>query len=129
MPGQNKYKPVRLRSHICERLSSPNSACASNSLARYFWVLDINLPSLSNSEFNLLCDACNGWASNLEEPDLAVSGLAIQVKDAIAFRSLDKKWLVNGDDLVQRIEEMSALAALSLLEKIESFWAQEEAFL
>ena len=116
---------IRLRSGVYEQLAAANGATESKSLDRYFWLLETAMPKLSEAEFNLLCDACNGWASSYEPPEVVAQGLVMQIEDAINYEQLAQKWAVDGTALIAQLQTLSALETLALVEAIEKYWSKE----
>ena len=122
MSGANKYPTLRLHSALYERLVEPYGASANISISRYFWLLDSALPEFSELEWSLMRDACNGWATSLESPDLLVQGLRLQIEDSIELESLDKKWGVDGNALLKRMELLNPVETLAVIHSIEKWW-------
>lgn len=124
MPSKHKYPTIRLNSGIYAKLSTPDSASASKSLDRYFWLIESSKPELSKAELNLLCDVCNGWFSSGESPEISVQGLAMQVEDAITENQADLKWKVEARALITKLRSLSFVETFALIEDIEKFWSQ-----
>lgn len=122
MPNQHRYKLVRPRSDIASQLPR-GSDSVNPALERYLHLISTP-PEFSESEWNLLRDACNGWATEMEPAEMLKSGLALQVSAAIA---LDKKWAVDGDALVQRLEGLSDLEAIATIYAVEVWWSRSRA--
>lgn len=79
------------------------------------------LPPFSPAERSLLRDACNG---TLHEPAGILPGaLALGVADAIALDGLDKKWLVDGPVLIEKLRGLSFPQEIRLIEEIEKSFA------
>lgn len=90
---------------------------------RYHYLVVKKLPALSEPEWALIFDALNGvWH---DQPQLAVSGLAHGIADAIAMDGLGDKWDVDGDTLVGRIEGMDAVEKLAVIDAAERWWSSD----
>jgi hypothetical protein len=124
MPNRHKHPTIRLASKVSNRLSQPSGAIASVNLGRYFWLLGQSLPDFSEAEWNLLRDACNGWATTSEPPEILVQGLKLQVADVIANDFLDSKWQVDKDMLAEKLHKLTPLQAIAVVESIERWWAR-----
>lgn len=80
-----------------------------------------SLPELSDAEWSLLRDACNG---TLHEPAAMIRGaLAQGVSDAVALDGLDGKWGVDGAALVERLRGLEFAQEVRVVEEIERWWA------
>ena len=121
MPNQHKHKLVRPLSYLADKLPC-GSDSVNPAIARYLHLVS-SPPDFTDEEWNLLRDACNGWATELEPPETLQSGLALQVFEAIEFSNLDKKWGVDGEALVQRLKELSNLEAIATVYSIEIWWS------
>jgi len=118
----SKYPTISICDRLRDRLGDRHECGdrANTALERYFWLLD-SAPQLSGDEWELLKDACNNsWATHLESPEDLKSVLLAQVKDAIAFKDLDKKWQTDRFALIARLQAMSSLEVIATVVNIES---------
>lgn len=122
MPNKHKYPTIRLKSSVCDRLSEVTGTAVSINLERYFWLLDATKIPFSEAQWNLLRDACNGWATTMEAPETLAQGLAIQVEDSIDFNQLDQKWRVDGKELVNALKVLKPIQSIAVIEAIECYW-------
>jgi len=96
------------------------SAVASRMLERYAEACRRHLPDFSESEWNLLRDALNGWTA---EPAASVAWLVMGVADAIKLGELADKWEVDGAALLARLEQLDYAGCCAVLDAVERWWA------
>lgn len=85
----------------------------------------INKIGLTDIEMNLIYDSMNGIMHNLSDliwKHNIVSGL----KEKNKYENLDKKWGVNMNILVKKLNEYTELEMLEVLEIVRKFWRTEE---
>jgi hypothetical protein len=95
--------------------------------------------SITFSEFKLIVDALNGiHLSRFVDPTYyemlaadcgsirGISGIGHEIEDAIAINHLDKRWGVDGDALLDKIESLSPEARKAILLRVEDFWDAED---
>ncbi len=75
---------------------------------------------LTEAEALLICDALNGTIHASSVPARMV--LYAQVDDAIRIYGLDRKWIVDGNALLEKIHDMSEVQALAIIDAVERFW-------
>ena len=77
----------------------------------------------SADELQLMIDVMN---STMLSPQLAGQHLKVNVEDGIALDHLDKKWEINGNDLISKLGEMSVPEVFFLEIWIQGFWVQSD---
>ena len=86
---------------------------------------------LTENEFKLICDYCNGKIVKLEidaslwERNLKFDFISGMV-DSINYRELDKKWEVDGNKLVQKLDLFNYKEFIQLIIDIDNFWSNKE---
>lgn len=122
MPSRNIYLTPDAAAALAARSTGDRdvSRAACRMLERYAEVARRCRPELSEAEWSLLRDACNGWAV---EPASAVAWLPLQVDDAIRLDELDRKWGVDGPALIERLRRLDYAGCLAVLDEIERWWA------
>lgn len=84
-------------------------------------LLESSMPQFRMDEWLLLCDS-------LSQPN-EVGGadmLVPRVVTSIHVDGTDRKWNVDGDNLVYRLMELTLTARYAVLDAVARFWAQEE---
>ncbi|MBU1248825.1 MAG: type II toxin-antitoxin system ParD family antitoxin [Proteobacteria bacterium] len=81
------------------------------------------MPNLSEAEWNLIFDCCNG--SVLEPAENAVWGLVLNVEDSIVLDGTDEKWEVDGPALITKLKALDRTGILAIVDKAERFWAAQ----
>ena len=125
MPNKHKFRLMRPHSELVNQLAGEYPLSVNTALSRYLHLVAI-APDFSESEWNLLYDACNGWATQMEPPDVLAQGLVLQVQDAIGFECLGEKWGVDTDRLIARLNTLSPVEAIAVIHKIERWWSKAE---
>lgn len=122
MANQHKYKLIRPRSALLDALPGQYPESVNVAISRYLFLVS-NPPKFSEAEWSLLKDACNGWWTQGEPPELLVQGLALQVDDAMTLEGLAAKWKVSSPDLRQKLENLTPLETMSVIHAVECFWS------
>lgn len=93
---------------------------ARRDLERFYHVLakELSVIELTEGEASLIVDACNGviW-----EP-WSVGLLPASIADAITCEQLDKKWSVDGKQLVEKLRKLTYTQKLAVIDAAERFW-------
>ncbi|MCB0067038.1 MAG: hypothetical protein KDD77_07805 [Caldilineaceae bacterium] len=92
---------------------------ASRDLARYYALLDAELPALSDAEQMALHDALNSTRLDAQSARM----LWAIMDDAIRLDGLADKWEIDGWGLVNRLREMTPAQCLALVDASERYWA------
>lgn len=93
-----------------------------NRLARdHSDLLDSAMPQFKLDEWLLLCDALSR-PSEVSGADMIIP----RVASSIHVDGTDKKWNVDGDDLVLRLIDLGLTARYAVFDAVARFWAQEE---
>lgn len=114
---RDKGVEAQLEARAGER-SSPG-LIAQRDLQRYYWLLEASLPSLSEAEWKLINDACDGVIYDTTSARLLWAG----IDDAIRLDGLADKWQVDGPVLVNKLRNLSAAQVLAVIDQAERFWA------
>lgn len=122
MPSQHKHRLMRPHSRLVEQIPGEYPESVNVALDRYLRLVSVP-PQFSTKEWNLLRDACNGWATQNEPPEILKDGLALQVENAMTLSGLAKKWKVDQPTFRQKIESLTELEAISVIHAIEKFWS------
>lgn len=130
--------PDDLRQQVLTR--GEQSQVIRGDLERYYGLMQRELPALremfSLDEQLLIADSMNGWASRMEPVSILLSGLragdsaytviGAHVEDSIQYDGLADKWEVDGATLVARLNTLSRVQVLALVDAIERWWANDE---
>ena len=127
MPPVKQGTPVQFRSATLEPLlqqraapgQSPGSIAARD-LERYYALLAVSLPALSELETMALRDALNGTVLDVSTARLLWAG----VDDAIRLDGLAEKWGIDGVALVARLRGLTLAQSLALVDAVERYWAE-----
>ena len=79
--------------------------------------------TFTGEELQLMIDVMNSTMLNSQ---LAGQHLKVNVEDGIALDHLDKKWEINGNDLISKLGEMSVPEVFFLEIWIQGFWVQSD---
>lgn len=107
------------------RRNGLRSPIISRDLDRYYETLRQERSRLrkmfTQQEINLILDNLNGvW---LREPALlSMTGIGINIQDGIEIDNLDKKWVVSGPDLIEKINNLNFAALCALADSVERWW-------
>ena len=127
--GNRNLTAVRLRgslegdvdSRVTESAGRPS--VIARDLERYYALLDRSLPRLAENEAMLVCDVINGRLYGT--PGFSPSvWLVAEIEDAFKLNNLDKKWDVDADEFRAKLERLSPVEALALIDAAERFWAR-----
>lgn len=92
-------------------------------LERYYHMLRVARSEaaklLSKDEAALIADAMNGIMTDPQTIGLLPHG----IRDAIDLDKLDKKWGVDGEMLVAKLENVPLLTLAAIVDAAERFWA------
>ncbi len=96
------------------------SAVVNRSLGRYAEICRRELPTLSQDEWGLVCEALMG---TIHEPAGMCSMVWHGVADAVRLDGLDAKWQVDGPALIRRLKRLSFAAEVALIDRAEQYLA------
>jgi hypothetical protein len=136
---------ITLYPNHVERLSrrcgtdGSRSTQIQSDLGLLWGILDIGMSEvhrrLSRKEASLVLDAMNGFLWTVEgplglmigsgDPELRsqyVSGLVLEVADAIRLNGYDEKWEVDGKELVEKLRRFDRLTTLALVDWCALMW-------
>lgn len=91
---------------------------AARDLARYYTMLRLSLPPLTEGEASLIVETLNGTLSDTTSARL----LWAEVDDAIRYNALADKWGVGGPALVAKLRALPPCASLAIADAGERFW-------
>ena len=74
---------------------------------------------LSDNEIACILDACNGTAFM---EDVSIRLVDANVTDAIEMDGIDRKWQINGDMLIAKLEVLSTVARYALVDAVQAWW-------
>ena len=100
-----------------------NVELINTALSRYLFLVS-KAPDFSQAEWDLMRDACNGWATTNEQPQTLAEGLLQKVHCSIFYGQLAAKWNVNAADLLARLDCLKPVEAIAIIHAIEKFWLQ-----
>lgn len=78
---------------------------------------------LEKNEFNMICDSLNGIALDLEPINWRINITDDLIEGGYALKS---KWNVDIDDLECKLDNLSNLEFLELLDDVDIFWQNDE---
>ena len=118
--------PVRqlLRNHGLTRnplIEDTPTAAINRVVDRYHAIVERSLPVLTTSQWGVVFDALDGVWEEID-PSMYVDKLDQAVADAIERAGLDRKWTVDAEDLVARLQFLSFAEKLAIIEMAER-WA------
>jgi len=89
-------------------------------LERFYYLLEKSLTEidLNVNEACLIADALDGISFG----PWAVEHLWLNIRDAIILEKLDTKWRVEGEALVEKLESLTPLQSLAIIDASERFW-------
>lgn len=96
---------------------------------RYSVVVDQHTPELTRSEWCMILDACNGWATWSEAGETLMGGIALEVHDAFVVSMTADKWGMSQEQaiaLVERLRGLTAAETIAVVERIERFWRRAD---
>lgn len=125
MPSRNIYLTPAANEALATRTTGNRdvSQVACRIIERYAEVVKRRKPELSEAEWNLIREACNGW---VVEPAAAVGWLSMQVEDAIKINNLDRKWQVDGAALVKKVRSLDYADCLAVVDDVEQYWTHHK---
>jgi len=125
------YLPDRLRRIIdIDAEQTPGLSNRIAAIVDRYGVIITECPAFRRSEWLLMLDACNGWASWSEAGETLMVGLAAEVEDHIRLNDAGAHWQINSADcqvLVARLAGLSRAETMAVLERIERFWRRPAA--
>lgn len=96
---------------------------AREDLMRYYALLANKAREMQNlftlGEIMLMCDACNG---TIFEPH-TLGLLRLNIEDSISYDATDRKWEIDGAELLEKLGALSLEGTATLVDVIERFWA------
>lgn len=90
-------------------------------LERYREIMRLDLPQLTEPEWNLVRDALNGTWLNDGTERFAWA----EVADGIKINRLDQKWQVDGALLVDKLRNLSHGQLVALVEDVRRWWMEQ----
>jgi hypothetical protein len=101
------------------------SAIGFRDLKRYYALLNYHLLeiSLTASEASFLCDVLKDY--RLEHDPEQAKTIWKQVKQGIQQDHLDQKWSVNGEGFIHKLQALTHLQLIALVDAVERYWIRE----
>jgi len=95
-------------------------------LKRYYVLLNHHLLELSVTvnEANLTCEALKNYRFE-DDPEQART-LWKRVDNAIQQEHLDQKWSVNSKTFIRKLQSLTNLQAVALVDAVERYWVREQ---
>lgn len=113
---------VSMRPEIVEQINARGvrSTIINRDLERLYAMYRRSLiqTNLAVDEACLIVDALNG---NLMDAN-AARLLWASIEDAVKLDGLDKKWSVNGPELIQKLQRLNELQCMAIVDAAERFW-------
>ena len=97
------------------------SGCVNVLADRYQEIVKRCTPKLTLGEWCLIFDSLNGYMSS-QSSSIAIQGIEWNIRDSIAMEKLDKKWKVNGDELMKKIVNFDAAKRVAIIDAAEKWW-------
>ncbi|WP_194724058.1 hypothetical protein [Noviherbaspirillum malthae] len=79
-------------------------------------------PRFSEAEWNLVRDSLNGTS---HEPAAMIQAVWHGISDSIGLDQLDEKWEVDGPALLKKLQALSYVEQVALVEAVEQWWADK----
>ena len=113
------FRPGSLLAKLELRGESPG-VTAKRDLDRYYALLESELKTvkLSELEWNLLRDACNGTLFEAH----TMHFLYAEIEDAIKVDGLDTKWKVDGGELIGKLKDYSPGQIWAIIDALGRWW-------
>ncbi len=121
--NRHKFRLMRPHSKLAGQLPGEYPESVNTALARYLLLVSTP-PQFTESEWNLMRDACNRWATSMEPPETLKGGLILQISDAMCDSQLGSKWRVSRPELMMKLESLTTAEAIATIHAIECFWEQ-----
>jgi hypothetical protein len=101
------------------------SAIGVRDLKRYYTLLNSHLLeiSLTASEASFLCEILKNYRFE-DDPD-QVKTIWKQIEQGIQQDRLDQKWSVNGEGFVHKLQTLTYLQLIALVDAVERYWIRE----
>lgn len=81
--------------------------------------------NLNENESCLICDSLNGTIVDFRDLMWKYNFIT-DILESIELFRLDKKWLVNEEILIKKLESLSDLDTLALIAEVDEFWGTDE---
>lgn len=114
----------QLKTALLQRGGNP-STIGLRDLKRYYALLNYHLLeiSLTASEASFLCEVLKDYRFE-NDPEQART-IWRQVEQGIQQDHLDQKWSVNGAGFIHKLQALTHLQMVALVDAIERYWVQE----
>jgi hypothetical protein len=115
----------KLKAALLQR-GENTSAVGLRDLKRYYALLNYHLLELSLTlgEANLICEALKDYW--FEDDSEQARAIWKRVNDAIQRDHLDQKWSVNDKAFIDKLQALTHLQAVALVDAVERYWVREQ---
>ncbi len=115
----------KLKAALLQR-GDNTSAVGLRDLKRYYALLNYHLLelSLTASEAKLICEALKDY--RFEDDSEQARIIWKQVDAATQQNQLNQKWSVNREALIRKLQGLTHLQAVALVDAVERYWVREQ---
>jgi hypothetical protein len=115
----------KLKAALLQR-GDNTSAVGLRDLKRYYALLNYHLLelSLTAGEARLICEALTDY--RFEDDSEQARAIWQRVAAAIQLEQLNQKWSVNQEALIRKLQGLTHLQAVALVDAVERYWAREQ---
>jgi hypothetical protein len=115
----------KLKAALLQR-GENTSAVGLRDLNRYYVLLNYHLLelTLTAGEANLICEALKDY--QFEDDSEQAKAIWKRVDAAIQQEHLDQKWNVNREAFVRKLQGLTHLQAVALVDGVEQYWVREQ---
>lgn len=116
---------LELKAALLER-GEDTSTIELRDLKRYYALLNYHLLELTlhSSEVNLICEALKDY--RVEDDSEQARVIWKQVDAAIQRDRLDQKWRVDGSAFIRKLQALTHLQLIALVDAVERCWVREK---
>jgi len=116
---------VELKAALHQRGESTGTV-GLRDLKRYYTLLKRCLETLyfSEGEAALICDALKDY--QLDKNINQIGLIWADLEDSIQINQLDKKWGVNGQELIHKCQSLTPCQVFAVADAVEKFWFKRE---
>lgn len=119
------FEDSKLKTALLQR-GEIASTVGLRDLNRYYTLLNYHLLelTLTTGEANLICEVLKGYQF---ETDFEQARTIWQrIDTAIGQDHLDSKWSVNREALIRKLQGLTHLQAVALIDAVERYWVREQ---
>ncbi len=124
---KNPATTKQIEERSSDKYGSTNNGLINTILDRYFDIIKVGtreLREFTDAEKNLLCDICNGTMFEPFGLILENNAILMQFEDTLDLygNQFAEKWEIDGDELKTKLENLSKIGQIALIDYIEKFW-------